>query len=166
MKLDVLNPVEAEEYASRVLDESDEYGFLVVLDVSHEDPELAYEMVNRQTELKIEGMTEMGQYFDEDRFTFDVIKYQYAQELGDTIKVVEALRNRDYRCRVQLEMRAEADSPGDVVDKIRNHEIWPEIRVDTGESESILRYSPDESPIFQEQGANTELGDMVAEIFQ
>lgn len=149
MKFRILNQAEAEQYASKLLEDYEDYSFLGKVDAKHEDPETVFEQVNRHTYLKIQGLTELGKEFDEDRFSLDTVKYDYFQDLSDTVSLCQVLQENGIKHQVEISVETSGGSPKPALDQLQGKEVHPAVNTRGTGFETKILYTPDNAPVFR-----------------
>lgn len=150
MRLRVMNQVEAEDYAFDALGGSmEDYSFSAVVDARAQDPETAYEAVNRSAFLQIEGMGDIGEGFGEHQYELDVVKSGYAGELEDLTDADEVLRENGLEYATDISIRRQGDTPEEAISQLDGADVTPVlVGTDQNYSETIF-YNPGEMPVFQ-----------------
>jgi len=157
MRIRILNQIEAEQYASMQFEDFDDYTFTAWVDAEHDDPGTTYELVNRCTELRVGGIGDIAEAFDENQFSLDVVKQEYVQELSDLLSLVEVLEGRGIEYSVVVRAEVPGRSPADAIETLASRDLYPFVNTHLG----ILRYQPGESPVFQTENPHSELQDLI-----
>lgn len=150
MRLDVFNEVEADEYSAQVLGgEKQDYSFSAKVEATSEVPETAYEAVNRSTFMVIEGLTEIGEEFNEHQFGLDVVKRDYVDELEDVQDAYEILDKNGMDFATNISVEKEGETPQEAIDQLENTEIMPILIGTEDNYNSAILYNPESTPRFQ-----------------
>lgn len=149
MRLQVLNTSEAEKYVGKIVGEAAGHEYLAQVDAHGETPEDAYEAVNHSTHLEIEGLSEIGQDFDEHVFGLEVRKTDYADELAEVTEAHELLEDHGLEYETGITAEHHAKTPREAISSLESVAIHPVLNEVTDEYRATVMHTPGKTPVFE-----------------